>query len=300
MSGKITPPSFETSLTYTEGEIISLKSHPQFNEAWLHNLIIKNPKIVGLGDLTVISHERRQPKAGRLDLLMQDDELKKRYEIEIQLGSTDESHIIRTIEYWDNERRRYPHYDHCAVIIAENVTSRFLNVISLFNGHIPLIAIQVKAIKIGSQVTLFFTKILDEVEFGVIDETVQEVETDRSYWEEKASVENIKLTETLLGYVSTFAPGYSLKYNKHYIGLVMNNRAQNFAIFKPQKTNIKIDLQCKLTDELIAKLEKEGLKVYDYNPHWRSHSISFSAEQLKSKKDFIIEAMKVAYDEYYS
>jgi len=44
------------------------------------------------------------------------------YEIEIQLGSTDESHIIRTIEYWDIERKRYPQYDHTAVIIAEDIT----------------------------------------------------------------------------------------------------------------------------------------------------------------------------------
>ena len=30
-------------------------------------------------------------------------------------------------EYWDIERRRYPQYDHCAVLIAEDITSRFLN-----------------------------------------------------------------------------------------------------------------------------------------------------------------------------
>ena len=60
-----------------------------------------------------------------------------RYEVEVQLGATDESHIIRTIDYWDIERKRYPQYDHTAVIVAEDITSRFLNVISLFNGMIP-------------------------------------------------------------------------------------------------------------------------------------------------------------------
>ena len=47
-----------------------------------------------------------------------------RYEIEIQLGATDPSHIVRTIEYWDMEKKRYPQYDHCAVIIAEEITGR--------------------------------------------------------------------------------------------------------------------------------------------------------------------------------
>ena len=39
-------------------------------------------------------------------------------------------------------RKKYPQYEHIAVIIAEDITSRFLNVISLLNGNIPLIAIQ--------------------------------------------------------------------------------------------------------------------------------------------------------------
>jgi hypothetical protein len=43
-----------------------------------------------------------------LDLLLQDADGNRRYEVEVQLGKTDESHIIRTIEYWDIERKRYP------------------------------------------------------------------------------------------------------------------------------------------------------------------------------------------------
>jgi len=54
-----------------------------------------------LGDLIVKDKERIQPGAGRLDLLLQDPDTNLRYEVEIQLGKTDESHIIRTIEYWD-------------------------------------------------------------------------------------------------------------------------------------------------------------------------------------------------------
>ena len=59
--------------------------------------------------------------------MLQDADGIERYEVEIQLGATDESHIIRTIEYWDIERKRYPQYNHTAIIIAEDITSRFLN-----------------------------------------------------------------------------------------------------------------------------------------------------------------------------
>ncbi|PSJ23907.1 hypothetical protein B7P34_36250, partial [Streptosporangium nondiastaticum] len=125
-----------------------MKTHPSFTEKWLQERIIDDVTLLGLGisDLDVKDVERRQPGAGRLDLLLFDPDTNTRYEVEIQLGPTDESHIIRTLEYWDNERRRFPQYDHVAVIVAEEITGRFLNVISLFNQSIPLIAIQMSAL----------------------------------------------------------------------------------------------------------------------------------------------------------
>ncbi len=75
--------------------------------------------------LVLRDSERPQTGAGRLDLLLQDADASRRYEVEIQLGKTDESHVIRTIEYWDVERKRYPQYEHVAVIVAEDITSRF-------------------------------------------------------------------------------------------------------------------------------------------------------------------------------
>jgi hypothetical protein len=89
-------------------------------------------------------------------LLCQDADAHSTYEIEIQLGKTDESHIIRTIEYRDLERKRYPQYDHNAVVVAEEITSRFLNVISLFNGVIPLVAIQITSPVSASKYALVF------------------------------------------------------------------------------------------------------------------------------------------------
>lgn len=116
--------------------------------------------------------------------------------MEIQLGKTDVSHIIRTIEYWDIERKRYPQYENCAVIVAEEITSRFLNVISLFNGSIPPIALKLQAVWVGNKVGLIFTKVLDELPLGLIeeDEPFQEP-TNRAYWEEKGSTKTVKLAD---------------------------------------------------------------------------------------------------------
>src|SRR3972149_6329417 len=91
---------------------ISIKNHPELDERWVQEKIAEDPSILGLGDVILKDKERIQPRAGRLDLLLQEADGNGRFEVEVQLGKTDESHIIRTIEYWDLERKRYPQYEH--------------------------------------------------------------------------------------------------------------------------------------------------------------------------------------------
>jgi len=79
------------------------------SEGWLHEQIKNNPAILGLGELSLLGHEKVLQAGGRLDILLVDEAEETRYETEIMLGATDPSHIIRCIEYWDIERRRYPH-----------------------------------------------------------------------------------------------------------------------------------------------------------------------------------------------
>ncbi|MCX5995969.1 MAG: hypothetical protein NTV59_08250, partial [Chloroflexi bacterium] len=118
-------------LEHVKPEIVRLKDY--YDEKWLQNRIEEDPSLLGLGDLTVYKRERKQSTGGRIDFLLFNPETQTMYEIEIMLGATDESHIIRTIEYWDIERRRFPSRDHKAVLIAEEITNRFFNVIALMN-----------------------------------------------------------------------------------------------------------------------------------------------------------------------
>jgi len=187
-------------MEFTRSERINSKLHPELNEKWVQELIASDPAILGLGELVLRDKERIQPRAGRLDLLLQDLETKRRYEVEIQLGATDETHIIRTIEYWDIERKRYPQYEHCAVIIAEDIISRFLNVVALFNGSIPLITLQMQALKVGNHTTLVFTKVMDELSRGVVDENedAEAAPTDRAYWEKRGTKATVQLADELL------------------------------------------------------------------------------------------------------
>ena len=157
-----------------------------FDEYWLQDQIFENPAYLDLGELDGIDKERRQSSGGRLDILLKDPDDDSMYEVEVMLGETDESHIIRTIEYWDNERRRWPQRQHYAVIVAESITRRFFNVIQLLSQTIPIIAIQANIIEASGQKILNFVKILDVYEESDDGTTMPNEKIDKTFWENKA------------------------------------------------------------------------------------------------------------------
>lgn len=283
------------NLKYTKPIKISLKENSELNEKWVQDRIAEDPSILGLGDLILKDKERAQPKAGRLDLLLQDAETNHRYEVEVQLDQTDETHIIRTIEYWDIERKRYPQYDHTAVIVAENITSRFLNVISLFNGFIPLIAVQMSAIKVGEHISLVCSTVLDEMTLGLVDEEeeVKEV-TDRNYWIQRGTKETVNMVDDLFDLIKTVDERIELKYNKFYIGLAKNEQPNNFVIFRPQKNSVRLEIRLPKSDEIEEKINDIGLDVMDYDKKWGRYRIRLSQSEIKKHSIFLAELFKKA------
>ena len=282
-------------MEFVKPEIISLKSHPILNEKWVQARIGEDPAMLGLGDLVLKDKERLQPYAGRLDLLLQDPEDNRRYEVEVQLGRTDESHIIRTLEYWDIERRRYPQYEHCAVLIAEDVTSRFQNVIGLFNGFIPLIAIQMTAFQVEGKISLMFTKVMDELTLGTEEEEEEAREaTDRAYWERKSPV--LDIIDKLIPMLQALDPTLALNYNKFFIGLTRSGSACNFVTFYPRKKFLIMSFKLPKTEEMDARLEREGLDLLDYSTRARAYRVRLTNRDVQQHGELIAELAKLAYE----
>jgi len=285
----------EDKIDFIIPEKVSLLNHPILTEKWVQNKIAENPTLLGLGHedyLILRDKERIQPKAGRLDLLLECPDCGVRYETEVQLGELNESHIIRTIEYWDIERKRYPKYEHYAVIIAEDVTSRFLNVISLLNRTIPLIVIKMNAYKYQDNYWLTFTTILDEttLDLGDEDEEVKEV-TDRNYWVEKGTIDTVSLADDLLNLIKEFDNKYELKYNKFYIGLAKNGQPDNFASFKPRKQNIAVEMRLEQSDYIGHLIEEAGFDV-DYK--WGRYRVRLTKEDFLKNGVLIKNLLKLA------
>ncbi|MCE5278594.1 MAG: hypothetical protein ABFD92_01460 [Planctomycetaceae bacterium] len=273
-------------------ETVSLKNHSELNEAWIQKVIADDPAILGLGDLVLRDKERPQPRAGRLDLLLQDSD-DKRYEVEIQLGATDETHIIGTIEYWDIERNRYPQYEHCAVIVAEDITSRFLNVINLFNGTIPLVALQMTAIKADGGIGLNFTKVLDERSLGVVDEDEDIVVTDRAYWEKRTPKTIMELADRILGIVNETDPAFNFKYNKFYIGMAKGGITNNFIWCELNKSHLRLNVRLPKDESLSGQLDEAGLDLMSYK--WGALRIRLKPEDLPKHVGLIKMVLDKAY-----
>ena len=238
------------------------------NEKWLQEYIAKNPdklfqEFPEISNVSVVDKERRQPRAGRLDMLLEAndaDKGKRRYEVELQLGATNESHIIRTIEYWDLERKRYPQYDHCAVIVAEDVTSRFFNVIGLFNGYIPIIAIKAVTSKLpDGTFGIQFVRILGETRWEQEDPKASSMRAEWIANPLKRGEEAVLLAEHLCQKLET-EPRFTI----HYIGMdddraELRNKVNIYRYGGKSKMKLRIDFKMKRTSEWDQEFDDDKL-----------------------------------------
>src|SRR5262245_44145840 len=191
------------------------------DEYWLQDQIFANPECLGLGELESIAKERQQSSGGRLDLLLKDPEDDSMYEVELMLGDTNETHIIRTIEYWDNEKRKWPQRQHYAVLVAEHINRRFFNVIQLLSHSIPMIAIQVSLLSLDGKKRLFFTTVLDtyeEIDDGTAVDGGRHTREDwikRAKWTVDAADSLVAVTDSVLAEPE-------LNYLKNYVAITVN------------------------------------------------------------------------------
>lgn len=281
-------------MEFRKAKPVSLKTHDVYNEQWLQAQISEDPGLLGLGDLIVKDIERRQPRAGRLDLLLSDPETHTRYEVEVQLGATDESHIIRTVEYWDIEKSRYPQYEHVAVIVAEDITSRFLNVINLFNKAIPLIAVQLRALDVGGVLTISPTTVLDLVRVGTEEEDEPGQATDRSYWISRGSPATVAVVDEILALVNEVTPGMALKYNKYYVGLTRGGIVDNFIYFRPRRENTIVDFRIPRDDEVTALIDDSGVDSLEYDKRYGQYRLRLTKKDVTAHRELLLELIRRA------
>lgn len=249
---------------------LDLKTDSRLSEKWVEERLTDDPGLLGLGRLHVVERQRAQSQRGRLDLLLsdRDPDRETRYVVEIQLGATDPDHIVRTVEYWDQERERFPQHDHVAVIVAEDVTSRFFNVIRWFARAIPLIALQVTALELADdEVALVVRSVLDLQPTELGGDEPEERDT-RAAWEGKASPETLGWMDDVLSIVHEFDPEVALNYTKNYVGLARSGGADNYVQFRPKAQRLIVEAKLPYAEEHDRALEAAGVEQNVYNVRW--------------------------------
>lgn len=275
------------SPTFVKAEPKTLREL-DLDEKWLQDRITEDASILGIGEVTIIERERIQPSGGRLDFLLSDPEEGIRYEVEVMLGQLDESHIIRTIEYWDVERTRFPQLEHRAVIVAEEITTRFFNIISLLNRAVPIIAIQMNALQIGDQFVLNFTKVLDVADLFGEDEVTPGEQVNRSHWEKRTNPASLGVVDKMIALVSS--AGARVTYNKHHIALGTSGR--NFAWFHPRKSashcHMHLLLNAEERAEWVKRLDEAGIFA---GPRGKVMKMRISQKELAENETLIRELL---------
>ncbi len=286
------------SLSLVRHEKLSLKSHSDFNEAWLHDQIANDTTLLGLGELDLIQRERPQYSGGRLDILLADTEQNVRYEVEVMLGATDPSHIIRCIEYWDIERRMYPAYDHVAVIVAEEITTRFLNVMGLLAGSIPIIAIQLNALKVNDSIVLDFVKVLDQRALRE-DDTIgngDKEDVDRSWWESKKGADKVQVCDRLLTLVQGETDTtYELRFRKGRISISSKDSFFPIVACYPKLKFVRIIIKLIDVKPWMTRLEEAGLDAD--TPRDGRLRLRLTLADIDDHKDILSELMRQAVQE---
>jgi hypothetical protein len=199
----------------------------------------------------------------------------------LQLGATDESHIIRTIEYWESQKRTWPKRSHTAVLVAEGITNRFFNVVHLLSMAVPIIGIQANIVQVGEARALHFHKVIDSYEEPDEPET-QQPQYDERHWVDNYSgtLECAKwykaLLERLYGEVPT-------RYFESYISLSVNgvarvwinerkNGGRAFVEVKYGKDNFQ---------EAVDHMNSDGISFKSRDGKFLNFNVS--AQQLKDK-----------------
>lgn len=119
-----------------------------------------------------------------------------------------------------------------------------------------------QAFEVGEHVTLVFTKVLDELQRGFVDEDEDAISapTDRAYWEnDKGTTKTVALMDRIFELVKEGDPSSELKYNKFYVGLIKDGRANNYVAFRPKKSFVMFEVKMPRTEDIDTLLEDEGL-----------------------------------------
>lgn len=264
------------------------------DEYWLQDLIFENPSLLGLGELIPVSKEKKQSSGGRLDILLKNPEDNSMYEIEVMLGETDPSHIVRTIEYWDIEKRRYPQRQHFPVLIAETFNKRYFNVIQILSLNIPMIAIQADLLEVGDQKVISFTKILDIYEETAEEEGEPNIVSETT-WANDANW-TLQTAKDLLAIINSSEKVFTLNFTQSYVAIINSSKSNIYWFYKRAEPKSYLGFRERDDEkvESIKNLLDKSSIPFTYNKY-KEFLIVIDRDFVKKHKEIVSTINKIRF-----
>jgi hypothetical protein len=103
--------------------------------------INEDPTVLGLGDLDL---KRASWRSRQISLLLESPTESVLFVVELQLGPTDDRHVMRVVERWLTECKRQRVNRCSAVLVAEEITPRYVNILELISRAVPLLALEME------------------------------------------------------------------------------------------------------------------------------------------------------------
>lgn len=284
---------------------ISVKDHASLREKNIQDIIAKKPSVLGIGNLTLVGKEVIQKDGGKPDLLFRTDDSKKIYEVEIQLGKLDGLHLIKTVGYWINERKKTPQYKHCAVLIAEVITEEMRDIIELCMGNVSIIILKMTAYEHDNKIVDLKLEKVYENMCAVIYNNGSALkyefdyepfeERDRQYWEKKVSKETLTVADNIYIFLKENDPAIEMYYTKDYIGF-RREETKGFVFIEIKKRTLTLKLVLKQSNDNETEIKKADFKLRKYQEKGRVYPITITENDLKNKDPALKKLLKMTYE----
>ena len=92
-----------------------------------------------------------------------------------------------------------------------------------------------------------------------------------------------------------FAPSCAQTYNKYYIGFSVNGRPCNFALCRPQKSGMRLEITVPQDEEIDSRLEEAGIDVLDYEKRSGRYRLKLDGADIQEHADMLKDLLRQGY-----
>jgi uncharacterized protein with ParB-like and HNH nuclease domain len=135
------------------------------------------------------------------------------------------------------------------------------------------------------------------INFSDLEPEDQETETkDRSYWIERSGLVGVEVVDACLNIIHGIDKMVTLNYNQSYIGLAIQNRSKNFALFVPNDNSTRTSISLPDSNKWIENLTNRGFKAVTI--HKRNGRLKFriTSENILNDSQILNDIFRESYE----